>query len=280
MAQQLVLPRQCCPGPDRQVRPGQQCFHPLRHPLRQVGAQVAQPEVVARRAVLDAQQPHQRLDREAQVQCRRLGEVTAGRRPGDQPPGGLAPCRDLLHRLAALGIHLRLVVVLEVQQAVRVVQDDRRAVAPGVHGQPLGRGLDDQVDQARRPRQVARIRLEVEEALPPRGPGRLRQLPDVVDVELSSCGRQHRGVRRRGVAAAPRLHVEVGVLVPPAGDRGAVDHDHLQRGHAPGERGQQPEDVVVPAEVCADPHVSPRIVCGEEGYAWGHAPDLLLPQPR
>ena len=98
LSQQFVDPGEGQLGQLAQ-RPGRVAGHQRLDPVgdlgRQVLAQVAEPEVVARRAVLGPDQPDQRRQREAQVEVGGLRDVAAGDRAVDQPLVG----RPALSRL-------------------------------------------------------------------------------------------------------------------------------------------------------------------------------------
>ena len=178
-------------------RPGRVARAPATRPgrrpsARQVLAQVAQPEVVARRAVLGPDQPDQRRQREAQVEVGGLGDVAAGDRAVDQPLVG----RPALPRLRDRGLQrLADVLLLEDDQPVRVVQHDRRAVPAYVEVRvPVRQVRDVQVDDAGRLEQQTGPVLQVHEALPAVRPHVLGDLPDVAHVEARPAPRPASGV--------------------------------------------------------------------------------------
>jgi len=125
-----------------------QALDPVRHLGRQVRTQVAEPEVVACRAVPGPNQPDQRRQREAQVEVGGLRDVAAGDRAVDQP----LVRRPALSRLRHRGLQRLVdVLLLEDDQPVRVVQDDRGAVPARVQVRVMVRQVRDvQVDDAGR----------------------------------------------------------------------------------------------------------------------------------
>ena len=123
--------------------------------------------------------------------------------------------------------------------------------------------------------QVAGVGREVEERLSPVGPGRLGELPDLVDLEVAQRRDEQPPVRRRGLARrGQHLDVEVGVVVVPAGDRGPADEHHLDVGVGLALLAQPGQPVVVPAQIGHGGEPRPRSGAEPPGSAQGRGGSL------
>jgi hypothetical protein len=283
LGQQAVLPGEGRVGPGPQLGSGEECLDALGVPGRQVRLEVAQPEVVAGRAVHDPEQADDGVERELQVERHRLRELTTRDRPVDQPGRRGAPGGDLRDGLAALALHRFLVIGSQLDQAVGIVEHQRLAVPARVDEAVVVREVGDvEVDDPGRNTEVAGIRGQVEERLATVGPGRLGQLPHGVHLEVAARGLEQSLVRRHGLARRRQhLDIEVGVLVVAAGDRRAADEHDPDGAIALAPPPEPRHPVVVPAEIAhaAEPRVTRKRGPARFGYDGCHAAPPGHPAP-